>query len=175
MQTLMDVLVNISLVQGKDDSFAWKHDVWNDFSIKSFSLQVQNAIFRRDHLSRNIVRLWRGLAPLRVEILVWFVHLQRLNTRHRLCKLKILNLIQAICPLCRLEVETVNYLFFSCIRTWKLWSSCLLWWNSKAIFPMMQVLSLTIGLVFLSLDERKSYGFLYTMLVLQQFGSCEIR
>ena len=131
----MDVLVNISLVQGKDDSFAWKHDVCNGFFVKSFSLQVQNVIFGTDQTNSNIVKVWKDIAPPRVEILVWFVHLQRLNTRDRLCKWKILNPIQAICPFCCMEVETMNHLFFSCVKSWKLWSACLLWWNFNGCFP----------------------------------------
>lgn len=72
---------------------------------------------------------WRGLAPPRAEILVWFVLHGRLNTKERLARLNIIPLSAALCPLCSLENETVEHLFFECMRSWRIWSDCFLWWE----------------------------------------------
>ena len=37
--------------------------------------------------------------------------------------------MEAICPLCQQEVETVDHLFCGCNLSWSFWVDCLSWWE----------------------------------------------
>ena len=108
--------------------------------MKSFVLQVQNLL--TDKCSSDIQPsiAWKGLAPARAEILVWFVLQEKLSTKERLSKLNIIPQDQALCPFCNEHPETVRHLFFGCSISWKLWSECLQWWNVHWCTPLDPIL-----------------------------------
>ena len=72
---------------------------------------------------------WNGLAPPRVDILVWLVLQGRLNTKERLAVLHIIPLVAAVCPFCVSTVGSIAHIFIECKYSWRLWADCLLWWE----------------------------------------------
>ncbi|KAL4345266.1 hypothetical protein AHAS_Ahas11G0261200 [Arachis hypogaea] len=59
-------------------------------------------------------KLWIGFVPPRVELLTWFIILGRLNTKDRLCNLKMLRSEDVKCVLCGSNPEAVHHIFFAC-------------------------------------------------------------
>lgn len=122
------MLGQVTLDQLLQDHFLWKFDS-KGFSVKSFSMQVFQTSFSREQNSICSAKIWRGLAPPRAEILIWLVQLGRLNTRDRLSMMHIISPIEAVCPFCLSEVESIYHLFFSCSNSWRIWCACLNQWN----------------------------------------------
>ena len=84
------MLNGIEPIDDRPDCISWKFDKNKDFSIKSFSLQVQK-LQHASNLEVTPTRvIWRGLAPPRVELLLWFVMLRKLNTKERLYRFNII-------------------------------------------------------------------------------------
>lgn len=51
------------------------------------------------------------------------------QAEHEGRKLNLLNAIDAKCPFCNLEEESIQQLFLHCPYSWGLWSEVLGWWN----------------------------------------------
>ena len=62
-----------------------------------------------------------------------------MDTRERLCKMGILQHVQAICPMCQQEVESVEHLFCGCSIAWRFWSECFSWWEIKWCSPLKPI------------------------------------
>lgn len=60
---------------------------------------------------RNV---WRGVATLKAELLLWFILQERLNTKDRLRKLNCIMPSDSLSCLCADEIESVAHLFISC-------------------------------------------------------------
>ena len=69
------------ILDGKEDSMVWNFDNSRIFSVRSFSLQAYKFLYGNSQVSSIINSSWIGRAPLRVEILAWFVLQGKLNTR----------------------------------------------------------------------------------------------
>ena len=60
-------------------------------------------------------RVWCKMAPPKVEMLVWFLVLGKLNTKDRLAQLNIIiSNGDVSCVLCNSHVESLGHLFVSC-------------------------------------------------------------
>lgn len=86
------------------------------------------AIWEQTQVPNSAPSMWLGVAPPKVELHVWFVLQQKLNTRSRLKRLNLIQVNEAYCPFCVNE-ETINHLFLHCNFTWKIWSECMLRWG----------------------------------------------
>ncbi|KAK7268945.1 hypothetical protein RIF29_21656 [Crotalaria pallida] len=87
LEELWISLKQVSLDTGGDDKPCWSFDRTGTFTVKSF----QVASVGNGFISNTVRNVWRGLAPPRAELLVWFVLLNRLNTRSRLKRLGIIS------------------------------------------------------------------------------------
>jgi hypothetical protein len=78
----------------------------------------------------TIPSVWRGVAPLRAELLMWFIMRGRINTRSIPKRLHIVSDdgVECRCPFCE-EEETIEHLFLHCNFSWKVWMDVLKWWN----------------------------------------------
>ena len=78
------MLESVSLSRDKSDSLVWIFNPNKRFSVNSFCLHVEKLCSSPDHRFMDVAVTWKGLVPPRAEFTVWFVHIQRLNTRKRL-------------------------------------------------------------------------------------------
>ena len=71
---------------------------------------------------------WNKLVPIKVNILFWRVWLNRIPTRLNLQNKGII-CPSIMCPLCDLEAEDINHLFYRCSLAKTLWSKVMEWWG----------------------------------------------
>ena len=62
-------------------------------------------------------------------ILVWFILLERLNTKDRLCRFGCIPASDLLCVFCSSNGESIKHFFFECPVAWMFWHSCLQWWG----------------------------------------------
>ena len=72
-----------SFVEGLDNDL---FDPSRIFSVRSFSLQVVRNAASSMTVHPPVKMVWKNLAPPRVELLVWFILLERLSTKDRLTR-----------------------------------------------------------------------------------------
>ncbi|KAL9672928.1 hypothetical protein QQ045_029181 [Rhodiola kirilowii] len=81
-------------------------------------------------------QLWTGLAPPKVELLIWKIYLGSLPSKMTLYGRMILRRDQNLkCDLCGIEQETTDHLLIHCEWSWKLWSCSLSWWGGVWVVP----------------------------------------
>ena len=113
------------LQQGHLDKNIWSYHNSGAFSSKSFSESVLKLQAVGVDSFKHAAKVWCKMAPPKVELLVWFLVLGKLNTKDRLISLNIIPASEGKCVLCGEHVESIGHLFFSCNYSWKLWCSCL--------------------------------------------------
>ncbi|RYR54064.1 hypothetical protein Ahy_A06g029317 [Arachis hypogaea] len=87
---------------------------------------MQAEILPEDITSYSFIStIWRGYAPPRVELFVWFVLVGRVNTKERLCRLVVIGQEDNLCVLCEKEKEHMFHLFISCEYLWQVWCAWL--------------------------------------------------
>ena len=115
-----------------------KFDKDEEFSVKSISKllmekRIQHDGFTAFSFTKSI---WKGLVPLKVEILTWFVLLGKVNTKTRLHRLGVLPQDQIVCTLYNNCAESHEHLFYSYEYAWFLWCFWLKKWNINWVFPL---------------------------------------
>ena len=122
LDNMHQILAGVQLNSFANDKLIWKFDKKGDFFVKSTSQLLMEkthaARFNAFSFTRSI---WKGLIPLKVEILTWFMLLGRVNTKDRLHRLGILPQEQIKCTFCNNHVENQEHLFYSCEYAWFLW------------------------------------------------------
>jgi hypothetical protein len=101
LHDLIKLLEAVILTVNTDDKLWWHFDYKGEFSVKSFS-KACSSERRLDEDDRITPSVWRGVAPPRAALLLWFVLRGRINTRSRLkwcCRL--VHLVQfEVCSFC---------------------------------------------------------------------------
>jgi hypothetical protein len=132
LEDLLNLLEAVILSYNNEDKTWSSFDKHGEFSVKSFSL----ACYNENSLmcdEQQIPSVWRGVAPPRDELLLWFILKGRLNTRSRLKTLRILNIDgeDGLCPFCKEEEESIAHLFLHCKFSWRIWMDVINWWGSQ--------------------------------------------
>lgn len=97
---LFSLLNETHLSLDGDDSFIWKPQKSGDFSVKSLTMELAKFSAPCTPCILHPKKLWAGLIPPRIEIFTWLALLNKINTRGKLLKLKIIAESEALCPLC---------------------------------------------------------------------------
>ena len=99
LQQLNEMLGEARLNNDQANKVLWSHDKSGRFSVQSFveKLYVEKGL--ESHTVLNINRVWRGLVPSKVELLLWFVVQGRLNTKDRFRRLNVLRSADYKCVL----------------------------------------------------------------------------
>jgi ribonuclease HI len=127
MSKLKEVIPSVCTM----DKIWWKHNKSGEYSTRSFT----QAWWNLKDTNHDLRHVWKGLAPPRAELLVWFILQEKMNTRSRLKRLNILKEdATVVCPFCELEEESVSHLLMHCLFSWKTWMKVLEWWH--IILPM---------------------------------------
>ncbi|GJQ94463.1 RNA-directed DNA polymerase, eukaryota, reverse transcriptase zinc-binding domain protein [Tanacetum coccineum] len=71
---------------------------------------------------------WNRLIPIKVNVFIWRLILNKLPTRVNLDR-KDIDVGSILCPICMEDVETANHIFCSCNMAKDLWSMFAKWWD----------------------------------------------
>ncbi|KAK7259217.1 hypothetical protein RIF29_24817 [Crotalaria pallida] len=124
-------LEEASLAIEGNDVPHWRFEERGNYSTKSFT----TAVLAREIETLTSKNVWRGVAPPRVELLIWLVLAGKINTRSRLKKMKLIHQDNANCPFCNRVEESIEHLFLHCDFSWKLWCHSLLDWKIETVMP----------------------------------------
>ena len=103
----------------RQDHSIWKFNNSGLYIVKSFSTLISGKQASQVEHCHIFANLWRGVAPPRVELMVWFVLLNSLSTMDRLRKFNILQRNSYWCVLCDLEDETNDHLSIHYSSIWE--------------------------------------------------------
>lgn len=126
---LNDVLVQAGVKRENNDRRIWCLQNWGTFFTKSFIEAVFKLQVDDQELFKHAAKVWCKIAPPKVELLVWFVVLGKLNTKDRLASLNIIDGAETMCVLCTEQEECIEHLIFSSKYAWQLWCFCLNIWK----------------------------------------------
>ncbi|XP_072081248.1 uncharacterized protein [Arachis hypogaea] len=116
--------VGDDMVQNTALLFKW----WWHFAKEECSLW-KKVVLQEEMLSEDVTsysftkNIWKGLAPPRMELFVWFVLVGRVNTKERLSRLGVISQNDKRCVLCNKDDEQVHHLFLGCDFVWQVWSA----------------------------------------------------
>ena len=67
-----------------------------------------------------VCTVWKKIAPLKVEFMLWLALLGKLNTRDLLAKKGILPEQDNLCPFCAVQPETIDHILLQCQTSWSI-------------------------------------------------------
>ncbi|CAH1437983.1 unnamed protein product [Lactuca virosa] len=93
-----------------DDRWVWLLDSLEEYFVASSHSLVDGHLLQ----TSSIASRWVNLVPIKVNVFSWKLVLNRFPTRFTLSK-RGLDIPSLCCPICNIEVESVNHLFFPCL------------------------------------------------------------
>nr|GEV93238.1 RNA-directed DNA polymerase, eukaryota, reverse transcriptase zinc-binding domain protein [Tanacetum cinerariifolium] len=115
-------LENIVLTD-QDDSWSWTLNP-SGFPVAS----VRHLIDSKTLDTPPNATRWIRHIPIKVNIFVWRLMLNKLPFRVNLDRRGI-DVDSVLCHNCQADVETINYIFFSCYMALELWAKLARWWD----------------------------------------------
>nr|GEU80058.1 RNA-directed DNA polymerase, eukaryota, reverse transcriptase zinc-binding domain protein [Tanacetum cinerariifolium] len=106
------------------DSWVWSRGSSTMFTVASARDLVENSLLSAD----NVATRWLRHLPVKINVFLWRLSINRLPSRVNLDR-KGIEVDSLLCPICRLDVETVNHLFFNCDMAKDLWALVAKWWE----------------------------------------------
>ncbi|GKC28788.1 RNA-directed DNA polymerase, eukaryota, partial [Tanacetum coccineum] len=76
----------------------------------------------------QIATRWNRCVPIKVNVFLWRLSLNKLPSRVNLDR-KCIDVGSVLCPICQDDVESVNHTFFSCEMAKVLWDLLARWWE----------------------------------------------
>ncbi|GJU62417.1 RNA-directed DNA polymerase, eukaryota, reverse transcriptase zinc-binding domain protein [Tanacetum coccineum] len=114
-----DLKCRIGDVSLSDHNDAWN---WSPNTTKGFSVASARSLVDSHILEVSpIATRWNGCIPIKVNIFLWKLLLNKLPSRVNLDRRGI-DIPSILCPNCQEDVETVNHIFFTCEMASTLWS-----------------------------------------------------
>lgn len=117
---LMRIISTVQLVRGKQDSWCCIKEGSGLYTVSSANEELMNFDISEDDQVFNY--LWASLGPSNAKALGWRVLLDRVQTKVNLLK-RNMPISNGTCPFCSRDDESTNYLFFSCLLTWRVWAA----------------------------------------------------
>ncbi|GJT52416.1 RNA-directed DNA polymerase, eukaryota, reverse transcriptase zinc-binding domain protein [Tanacetum coccineum] len=106
------------------DRWTWTLHGLGEFSVKTAREEIDKHVL----VSSSSPTRWCKILPIKINIFVWRMLLDRLPTRINLTN-RGLDIPSVLCPNCGVEAETRNHLFFSCSMALDLFRLLGRWWN----------------------------------------------
>ena len=106
------------------DAWKWSPDINKGFSVASTRILIDSHILE----GFPIATRWNGCIPIKVNIFLWRLLLNKLPSRVNLDRRGI-DVPSILCPICHEDVETANHIFFTCEMASTLWSMLAKWWE----------------------------------------------
>ncbi|GJV23602.1 RNA-directed DNA polymerase, eukaryota, reverse transcriptase zinc-binding domain protein [Tanacetum coccineum] len=107
-----------------NDAWVWSPNTSKGFSVASARSLIDSHILDVSHIATR----WNGCIPIKVNIFLWKLLLNKLPSRVNLDRRGI-DIPSILCPICQEDVETANHLFFTCEMASTLWSMLANWWE----------------------------------------------
>ncbi|KAK3223218.1 hypothetical protein Dsin_010243 [Dipteronia sinensis] len=104
------------------DTLYWSYESNGLFSVKSYWQHLEE---RHMGDSTYFTDIWRGFCPPKIETFVWQLIHGRILVKIVIHRFGVTTGLNMECPLCLLEVETVDHLFLGCNWSWRLWFKCM--------------------------------------------------
>ncbi|GJW48597.1 putative RNA-directed DNA polymerase, eukaryota, reverse transcriptase zinc-binding domain protein [Tanacetum coccineum] len=120
---ILSAIENVTL-SDKSDSWQWLIYGCNGFSIALARSLVDSFFLDGD----TIATRWNKFIPIKVNVFLWRLNLNKLPTRVNLDR-KGIDIGSILCPTCQGDVETVNHTFFNCVLAKDLWTLMAKWWE----------------------------------------------
>ncbi|GMJ02687.1 hypothetical protein like AT4G29090 [Hibiscus trionum] len=128
----MDVINRAIYNPNVEDNLRWLGADSGLYSSKGYCDSLNMNDNQHDNVWEEV---WKKMAPIKVEALLWKAIHNRLPTMLELSRRRVeLNGI-IWCPFCRAEPETVNHLLLHCHITWRIWMKWCEKWQSNFIMP----------------------------------------
>ena len=113
-----------TILSDQRDIWQWSLDGSSGFSVASIRSLVDSRLL----VTCNEATRWNRLLPIKVNVFLWRLKLNKLPSRVNLDRRGI-DVISLICPSCQGDIETVNHTFFNCSLAKDLWSLFAKWWD----------------------------------------------
>ncbi|GJQ89789.1 RNA-directed DNA polymerase, eukaryota, reverse transcriptase zinc-binding domain protein [Tanacetum coccineum] len=108
----------------KRDSWKWSLNDCNGFSVAS----VRDLVDIHTLVVDIEATRWNRFIPIKVNVLLWRLKLNRLPSRVNLDR-KGIDIGSILCPICHEDIETVNHIFVNCGMAQDLWALLAKWWE----------------------------------------------
>ncbi|GJT85273.1 RNA-directed DNA polymerase, eukaryota [Tanacetum coccineum] len=110
---LLQNLIRDVVLSDHRDSWIWSHDISKGYTVASVRHLIDS---RTLDVGPNATR-WNRAIPIKVNVFLWRLSLNKLPSRVNLDK-KGIDVDSLLCPICNKDVEMVNHLFFSFLAIW---------------------------------------------------------
>ncbi|GKC68524.1 putative RNA-directed DNA polymerase, eukaryota, reverse transcriptase zinc-binding domain protein [Tanacetum coccineum] len=130
----LKLLVGSIVLSENRDSWLWSLDVSKGFFVAS----VRSLMESHTLDVGNLVTRWNKNVPIKVNVFLWRLSLNKLPSRMNLDR-KGIDADSFLCPTCQDDVETVNHIFFNCDLAKRLWALLARWWDLD--FPFCENIS----------------------------------
>ncbi|GJZ64535.1 putative RNA-directed DNA polymerase, eukaryota, reverse transcriptase zinc-binding domain protein [Tanacetum coccineum] len=120
---ILSAIENVTL-SDKSDSWQWLVNGCNGFSVTSARSLIDSFFLDGD----TIATRWNRFIPIKVNVFLWRLNLNKLPTRVNLDR-KGIDIGSVLWPTCQGDVETVNHTFFNCALAKDLWILMAKWWE----------------------------------------------
>ncbi|GKC37449.1 RNA-directed DNA polymerase, eukaryota [Tanacetum coccineum] len=152
-QQLQDMQNELQYLELNNQEDAWKWQLAKDgvFSVSCTRKHIDNILLN----SGDIATRWNNLVPIKVNILVWRISLDRLPTRINLIKRGI-DVPSLLCPSCGNQIEDVSHIFVTCEVTFCIWDRVFRWLDtSRPVFSNIEDIFTWIDSLTIRLNRRK--------------------
>ncbi|GJY51581.1 RNA-directed DNA polymerase, eukaryota, reverse transcriptase zinc-binding domain protein [Tanacetum coccineum] len=118
LSSLIASIGNLTLCDDPIDKWSWSRDASGIFKLKLLSNSIQNLLLTDSKLDFH--HIWNSWISCKVNICVWRALLDKLATRSNLI-LRGVNVSSVLCPLCDMEVESVEHCLIKCLPVSLVW------------------------------------------------------
>ena len=111
-QSLHNILKQHHPQRNIPDKLEWKQH--GAFTVKNLCNEVSKQQDNGVTVDTITCSVWQKLAPPKVELMTWLALLDRLNTKDRLARKKVIPAEMNICTFCNRHTEDIHHLLLLC-------------------------------------------------------------
>jgi hypothetical protein len=155
-------ILNGIILEEVEDSWMWRPNVGDGFSVKSLYVTLDTLLLPRpaaDSLEAFSFRtIWKAAVPSKVSAFAWQSFLDRIPVKDNLRRRGILRMEDVTCPTCGGQGESTRHLFLHCRFASLVWYAVCRWLGVVVVLPADVMMSYGI-LVGSGRNKRIREGF----------------